>query len=57
MVLGYIMHFIPRKWENLLRGLLTKSPLIVQALCLAIAIFIVIQFKSAGVQPFIYFQF
>ena len=57
MVLGYTIHFIPRKWENSFRGLLTKSPLLIQALCLAIAIFIVIQFKSAGVQPFIYFQF
>jgi len=29
----------------------------VQAVMLAIAIFVVVQFKSAGVQPFIYFQF
>ncbi len=33
------------------------SPLLVQAVILAVMIFVVVQFKSAGVQPFIYFQF
>jgi hypothetical protein len=37
--------------------MVTDSPLLVQAMLLALAIFVVVQFKSAGVQPFIYFQF
>lgn len=57
MVIGYVLHFMPRSTEDALRGVVTRSPLLVQALMLAIAIFIVVQFKSAGVQPFIYFQF
>lgn len=57
MVIGYVLHFMPRKAENALQGIVTRSPLLVQALMLAAAIFVVVQFKSAGVQPFIYFQF
>ena len=54
---GYVLHFMPKRSEDALRGVVTRSPLLIQAAILAIAIFIVVQFKSAGVQPFIYFQF
>ncbi|MDO4755815.1 MAG: MBOAT family protein, partial [Parabacteroides sp.] len=57
MLIGYMLHFMPKKWESYLQRIVTDSPLLVQAMILALAIFIVIQFKSAGVQPFIYFQF
>lgn len=57
MVIGYILHFMPRSVENRMQTFVTRSPLLVQAVMLAIAIFVVVQFKSAGVQPFIYFQF
>ena len=57
MVVGYILHFMPKSAENSLQTVVTRSPLLVQAVMLAIAIFVVVQFKSAGVQPFIYFQF
>lgn len=57
LIAGYLLHFTPDSVVNRTRGLLTRSPLLVQAMVLAIAIFIVIQVKSAGVQPFIYFQF
>lgn len=57
MVVGYILHFLPKSAENSLQAVVTRSPLLVQAVMLAIAIFVVVQFKSAGVQPFIYFQF
>lgn len=51
MVIGYILHFMPKSSENALRGVVTRSPLLVQAAILAIAVFVVVQFKSAGVQP------
>ena len=57
MVVGYILHFLPKSAENRLQAGVTRSSLLVQAVMLAIAIFVVVQFKSAGVQPFIYFQF
>ena len=57
MLLGYILHFLPRGWENRLRQMVSDSPVLLQALFLALAIYVVAQLKSAGVQPFIYFQF
>ncbi|MDL2265059.1 MBOAT family protein [Parabacteroides sp. OttesenSCG-928-G07] len=57
MLIGYLLHFMPKKAEYTLQMLVTKSPLLLQAIYIAIMIFIVVQFKSAGVQPFIYFQF
>lgn len=57
MVIGYVLHFMPKSAEMALQGIVTRSPLLVQAVMMAIAVFIVVQFKSAGVQPFIYFQF
>ncbi len=57
MVLGYLFHFVPKRWENYLQQGVTQAPLVVQATLLALAILVVVQFKSAGVQPFIYFQF
>lgn len=57
MILGYIFHFMPKMAEVFMQGVVTRSPLLVQALLLVVTIFIVVQFKNAGVQPFIYFQF
>ena len=57
MVIGYLLHFMPKGLEMRLQRIVTDSPLLVQAMVLALAIFTVVQFKSAGVQPFIYFQF
>lgn len=57
MLLGYIFHFMPRKAEVFMQDIVTRSPLLLQALMLIVTIFIVVQFKNAGVQPFIYFQF
>jgi hypothetical protein len=57
MLLGFMLHFTPRKWALALQKGVTVSPVLLQALYLIILIFIVIQLKSAGVQPFIYFQF
>lgn len=57
MVLGYLLHFTPDRIQYALEGKLSSSPLLVQALFLIIVIFIVVQVRTAGVQPFIYFQF
>jgi len=57
MALGYAIHFIPVKIENLIKKGITISPGFVQAALLAIMIYLVYQTRSAEVQPFIYFQF
>ena len=57
MLLGYVMHFIPKNIENGFSSLIVKSPFVIKAAVLLILIFIIIQIKSSDIQPFIYFQF
>jgi D-alanyl-lipoteichoic acid acyltransferase DltB (MBOAT superfamily) len=57
LVVGSIIHFIPKRVDNRIKRIVTASPLLLQALYLILAIFIVVQVKSAGIVPFIYFQF
>lgn len=57
MLLGYVGHFLSRRFDARIRSTITVSPFILQALYLLVAIFVVFQVKSAEVQPFIYFQF
>lgn len=55
--LGYILHFVPRKYETKMELLIIRSPFWVKALLLLLVIWLVIQTKSAELLPFIYFQF
>jgi D-alanyl-lipoteichoic acid acyltransferase DltB (MBOAT superfamily) len=57
MLLGYALHFMPKRFEFSAEETITRLPLIGQALCLTAVIVLVLQMKMAGVQPFIYFQF
>jgi D-alanyl-lipoteichoic acid acyltransferase DltB (MBOAT superfamily) len=57
MLLGFVLHFIPLAADRFTERLLVRSPLIIQAVLLALMCFWVYQTKSANVQPFIYFQF
>jgi alginate O-acetyltransferase complex protein AlgI len=57
MLIGYIMHFIPARFELSFQQRLTEMPLAFKAAFMLVIIVIVIQTKSAGIQPFIYFQF
>lgn len=57
MVLGYGLHFIPAGTERKAEAWMTKIPLTGKAAVVLTIILLIIQTKSAGVQPFIYFQF
>ena len=57
MVLGFILHFIPATTEQRAEELVTKMPLVGKAALVVSIIILVVQTKSAGIQPFIYFQF
>lgn len=57
MVLGYILHFIPAPVEQRAENWVTSLSLTGKFVVIFITILIVIQTKSAGIQPFIYFQF
>lgn len=57
MALGYVMHFVPSSWSDRVRGVVTRSPLVVQVVMMVVMIWLVMQVKSSDIQPFIYFQF
>ncbi len=57
MLTGYLLHFLPASLSQRTQQFVTRMPLLLQALLVVVVIFIVIQVKSADVQPFIYFQF
>lgn len=57
MVIGYLLHFIPKEAELAAQETITSMPLAGKAAFMLAVIVIVIQTKSSGIQPFIYFQF
>lgn len=57
MAVGYLLHFLPDRWETACRQSVVRMPLIGQSFLLVILIYIVIQVKTSDIQPFIYFQF
>jgi alginate O-acetyltransferase complex protein AlgI len=57
MAIGYALHFVPKHVELKAEDYITNTPLIAKAGWMVAIIILVMQTKSAGVQPFIYFQF
>ena len=57
MLIGYVWHFLPSKWIGMLRELFNKLPIVLKALVLALAYWVVYATATSGPQPFIYFQF
>ncbi len=54
---GYALHFIPKNWINWSEIRFANSHLFLKAIIIVIAITFIYQFKTAQLQPFIYFQF
>ena len=57
MAAGYIVHMLPTKITDPLKQGFMNAPVILQALLLAIALFIAIQVRSSDIVPFIYLQY
>lgn len=57
LLCGYLIHFIPKDWINSTELLFAKTNFIFKALLVVIVITVIYQFKTAQLQPFIYFQF
>lgn len=57
MLFGYVMHFIPRKFDEISEKILYHLPVPAQSLIIAAVIWVMYQVKSSDIQPFIYFQF
>ena len=56
-VLGMLIHWLPARWKRRYRLCFAALPVWAILLCLAITVFVVYQFITADMQPFIYFQF
>jgi alginate O-acetyltransferase complex protein AlgI len=57
ILIGFMLHFIPEHIELNTRERLVRSHFILKAAWMLSIIILVIQTKSAAIQPFIYFQF
>lgn len=56
-VVGMIIHWLPAKWKQWYRIQFAYLPVWVMMLICVAAVFVVYQFVTAEMQPFIYFQF
>jgi alginate O-acetyltransferase complex protein AlgI len=57
MAIGYGLHFMPARSETAFQKIVTDMPLALKAAWMVVIIMLMIQTKSAEIQPFIYFQF
>jgi hypothetical protein len=56
-VLGMIIHWLPDKFKRRYRYCFANLPLTVQLIIVVVTLFIIYQFTTSELQPFIYFQF
>lgn len=54
---GMLVHWLPERFKRWYRINFALMPLWLMAVVVVITVFVVYQFASAGLQPFIYFQF
>lgn len=57
IAIGYGLHLLPKNLENMAQKGVTAMPLVFKAAYVLLIAALVMQVKSAEVQPFIYFQF
>jgi len=57
MIAGFIVHWLPNKVKKLYEDAYTALPIPIQALCVAIIVFLLYQAIGAEQPPFVYLQF
>lgn len=57
MLAGFIIHWLPDNVKSLYENLFKRMPLIVQALCVALIVFLLYQSISGEAPPFVYLSF
>ncbi len=57
LLFAYIIHWLPTKWKNWYKQTFINLPLGVMAFVVLVIIFVIYQFRTFDLQPFIYFQF
>lgn len=54
---GFVLHFLPSKWQRNFKLQFIKQPLLIKIVSLAIAVFAVVSLHQSDILPFIYFRF
>jgi D-alanyl-lipoteichoic acid acyltransferase DltB (MBOAT superfamily) len=54
---GLLLHWLPTRWKEAYRGAFIHTPILAKAAIVLVCSFIIYQFKTSDLQPFIYFQF
>ena len=57
MVVGYLLHLLPRRCEHYAAEVMARIPLVLQAIVVCLFIWALVQVRSSEIVPFIYFQF
>jgi alginate O-acetyltransferase complex protein AlgI len=57
MLLAYSIHWLPGSFKEQYRGWFITTPIYVKLVICVVVVLIIFQFKTAVLQPFIYFQF
>ncbi|MBQ1939281.1 MAG: MBOAT family protein, partial [Alistipes sp.] len=57
IAVGYLLHLSPSRLDEWMRRGIIRTPMVMQVVLLVAVIWLVMQVKSADIQPFIYFQF
>lgn len=57
MLIGFIIHWLPSKTKSWYRAVFINLPNAVKVIVAVVTVFVIIQFISSDLQPFIYFQF
>jgi hypothetical protein len=56
-VVGMVIHWLPERWKRWYRVNFALLPIWLIGLIVVVAVFVLYQFVTADLQPFIYFQF
>lgn len=54
---GLVLHFTPSSWRKKLMGTYAAMPILLQAMVLAVVLFVVIQTRNSELVPFVYLQY
>jgi len=57
LLLGFVIHWLPEDIKAATRIAFAELPDVVKAIIIVAIVLVLFQFKTAGIQPFIYFQF
>jgi alginate O-acetyltransferase complex protein AlgI len=57
MIAGMLLHWLPDRIKEWYRGGFIRMHLALKLILIVLAVLLIYQFRTAGIQPFIYFQF